>query len=144
MMKVNKLTPNFEVADIKQTVAFYSKNFGFNLIMAVPETQDEVVQTLSEGKVYVYAMMQRDNVELMFQRSDTFKHDVVFSKDFPIGASVSFYMEIEGIKEFYETIKNKNLEITALKTTWYGMQEFYLKDNNGYILGFAEKTPDVG
>ncbi|EKB58258.1 hypothetical protein HMPREF9700_02066 [Bergeyella zoohelcum CCUG 30536] len=33
-----------------------------------------------------------------------------------------------------------NLQITELKTTWYGMQEFYLKDLNGYILGFAEKA----
>jgi len=140
MMKVNKLTPNFAVADIKQTVAFYSENFGFNLIMAVPETQDGIEQTLSEGKVYVYAMVQLDNVELMFQRSDTFKNDVFFLKDSPIGASVSFYMEITGIKEFYETIKSKNLQATALRTTWYGMQEFYLKDNNGYILCFAEKT----
>lgn len=140
MMKANKLTPNFEVADIKKTVAFYSENFAFNLMMAVPETQDGVEQTLSENKEYVYAMMQKDNVELMFQRSDTFKHDVIFSKGFPIGASVSFYMEIEGIKEFYENIKSKGLQATELRTTWYGMQEFYLKDINGYILGFAEKA----
>jgi uncharacterized glyoxalase superfamily protein PhnB len=101
MMKANKLTPNFEVSDIKKTVAFYSKNFAFNLIMAVPEAQDGIDQTLSDDKEYVYAMMQKDNVELMFQRSDTFRNDVVFSNGFPIGASVSFYMEIEGIKDFY-------------------------------------------
>ncbi|MFZ6013509.1 MAG: bleomycin resistance family protein [Bacteroidota bacterium] len=139
-MKINKLTPNFEVSDIKKTVSFYMENFAFNLIMAVPETQDGIEQSLSPGKEYVYAMMQKDNIELMFQRSDTFKKDVVFSKGFPIGASVSFYMEIEKIKEFYETAKNKGLPITELRSTWYGMQEFYMKDLNGYILGFAEKT----
>jgi hypothetical protein len=26
-----------------------------------------------------------------------------------------------------------------LETTWYGMREFYIKDCNGYILGFAER-----
>lgn len=85
-------------------------------------------------------MMQKDNVEFMFQRSDTFKNDVVFAKGQAIGATVSFYMEIEGIQEFYQDLKSKNLELTELKTTWYGMQEFYLKDLNGYILGFAEKA----
>jgi uncharacterized glyoxalase superfamily protein PhnB len=139
-MKASKLTPTFEVSDIKKTIAFYSENFAFNLIMAVSETQDGIEQTLSDDKEYVYAMMQKDNVELMFQRSDTFKNDVVFSKGFPMGASVSFYMEIEGIKEFYESIRNKDLQTTELRTTWYGMQEFYLKDINGYILGFAEKV----
>lgn len=139
-MKISKLSPNFEVSDIRKTVAFYTENFGFNLIMAVPETQDGIEQTFAENKEYVYAMIQKDNVEFMFQRTDTFKNDVVFSKELNIGATVSFYMDVEGIEEFYQDLKNRNIELTELKTTWYGMQEFYLKDLNGYILGFAEKV----
>ncbi|MGR2920244.1 VOC family protein [Acinetobacter guillouiae] len=139
-MKICKISPNFEVTDIKKTTAFYTENLGFNLIMAVPESQDGIDQTFLENKEYVYALVQRDNVEFMFQRSDTFKNDVVFSKGLAIGATVSFYMEVEGINEFYLALKHKNLQLTELKTTWYGMQEFYLKDLNGYILGFAEKV----
>lgn len=139
-MKICKISPNFEVTDIKKTTAFYTENLGFNLIMAVPESQDGIDQTFLENKEYVYALVQRDNVEFMFQRSDTFKNDVVFSKGLAIGATVSFYMEIEGINEFYLALKHKNLQLTELKTTWYGMQEFYLKDLNGYILGFAERV----
>lgn len=139
-MKVKKLTPNFEVNHIKQTVDFYNSNFGFDLVMAVPESQDGVELSLSDDKEYVYAMMQKDHVGLMFQRSDSFKNDVVLLKDQPVGASVSFYMDVEGIKEFYEELKSKKMEITELKTTWYGMREFYLKDLNGYVLGFAEKA----
>uniref|UniRef100_UPI003217109A VOC family protein n=1 Tax=uncultured Draconibacterium sp. TaxID=1573823 RepID=UPI003217109A len=139
-MKASKLTPNFEVNNIKETVDFYSKYFGFKLVMAVPESQDGIEQTFAENKEYVYAMVQKDNVELFFQRSDSFKQDVEFMAGLPIGASVSFYMDIEGIKDFYDTLKNENLQLTELKTTWYGMQEFYLKDINGYVLGFAEKA----
>ena len=137
-MKISKLSPNFEVSDIRKTVAFYTENFGFNLIMAVPETQDGIDQTFAENKEYVYAMIQKDNVEFMFQRSDTFKNDVVFSKGLNIGATVSFYMDVEGIKEFYQDLKSRNIELTELKTTWYGMQEFYIKEVNGYILGLEE------
>ena len=139
-MKISKLSPNFEVSDIRKTVDFYTKNLGFNLIMAVPETQDGIDLAFAESKDYVYAMVQRDGVEFMFQRSDTFKDDIVFSKGQNIGATVSFYMEIEGIKEFYENLKGENLIMTELQATWYGMQEFYVKDLNGYILGFAEKA----
>ncbi|MBE8727618.1 VOC family protein [Flavobacterium hungaricum] len=138
-MKISKLSPNFEVSDIRKTVLFYSENFGFKLVMAVPETQDGVDQILFEDKEYVYAMMQQGAAEIMIQRSDNFKTDVVFSEGMPIGASVSFYMEIEGIENLYQSLQNKNLEITELKKTWYGMHEFYLKDLNGYILSFAEK-----
>ncbi len=138
-MKIKKLSPNFAVANIKKTVEFYQCNFGFRLIMAVPESKDGIEQALSNNKEYVYAMMQKDNIEFMFQRSDSFKEDLIFAKDLNMGATVSFYMELEGLKTFYDTLKNKNLQITELKTTWYGMQEFYVKDLNGYIIGFAEK-----
>lgn len=139
-MKINKLTPNFEVKSIQQTVDFYTEYLGFNLIMAVPETQDGIEQTLTPGKEYVYAMMQKDHVELFFQQSDSFKQDLVFSTGLTIGASVSFYMEVEGIEDLYLSLKSKNFNLTELKTTWYGMQEFYMQDINGYILGFAQKV----
>ena len=139
-MKAGKLTPNLEVVNIKQTVDFYRDNFGFDLVMAVPESMDGVEQALAEGKEYVYALLQKDQVELMFQRSDSFKTDVVLSTEPRIGASVSFYMEVEGVAELYEKLKGKALQMTELKTAWYGMQEFYVKDINGYILAFAEKV----
>ncbi|SHF19709.1 Uncharacterized conserved protein PhnB, glyoxalase superfamily [Mariniphaga anaerophila] len=139
-MKVNKLTPNFEVKDIKETVNFYQTVLGFSLVMAVPETQDGIEQALADNKEYVYALVSKDTVEMMFQRSDSFKSDVKMAKDIPFGASVSFYMEIDGLDSFYNEIKDKVSEITEPKQAWYGMKEFYTKDPNGYILGFAEKT----
>ncbi|MGO3708198.1 MAG: VOC family protein [Mesonia hippocampi] len=139
-MKANKLTPNFEVKSIKETIDFYQNTLGFSLVMAVPETQDGVEQSLTNGKEYVYAMLSKDKVEMMFQRSDSFKEDVQLAKNTPIGASVSFYIEIDEIDDFYKQLKDKGINPTELKTAWYGMREFYVKDNNGYILGFAEKT----
>jgi uncharacterized glyoxalase superfamily protein PhnB len=139
-MKFNKLTPNLEVSDIAETVRFYQSTMGFSLTAAVPDTQDGVDQEIIEGKSYVFAMMMRDGLELMFQRSDSFKHDVEIATDLEIGASVSFYIEIEGIKEFYNELKEKVSVITEMKTTWYGTNEFYMKDINGYILGFGEKA----
>lgn len=141
-MKANKLTPNFEVKDIRETIEFYQSALSFSLVMAVPETQNGIEQSLTDGKEYVYALVSKDDVEMMFQRTDSFKEDVSLAKDLSMGASVSFYMEIDGIDGFYQQIKDKGLNPTELKTAWYGMREFYIKDNNGYILGFAEKSAE--
>ena len=141
-MKANKLTPNLEVTNIRETIEFYQSVLGFSLVMAVPETQDGIEQTLTDVKEYVYALVRKDRVEMMFQRTDSFKEDVPLAKDLSVGASVSFYMEIDGLDSFHEQIKSKGLTPTALKTAWYGMREFYLTDNNGYILGFAEKSAE--
>jgi len=138
-MKFNKLTTNLEVSSIKETVHFYQTVMGFSLTYAVPDTQDGADQELIDGKTYVFAMMKCEELELMFQRSDSFKHDVEIATNSEIGASASLYIEIEGIKEFYNQIREKVPVITEMKTTWYGMNEFYMKDINGYILGFGEK-----
>lgn len=139
-METTKPTPNLEVADVKRSVACYQENFGFELIMTVPVTQDGIEQGFVPAKEYVYAMVRKDNVEIFFQRTDSFKEDIVFAQGLPIGASVSFYMDIEGIIEFHLEMKSKGLQVTELKTTWYGMREFYPKDPNGHMLGYAEKA----
>jgi len=56
-----------------------------------------------------------------------------------LGDSVSFYIEVEAINALYQEIKPKAEVVKELETAWYGMQEFYIKDCNGYILGFAER-----
>jgi len=28
-----------------------------------------------------------------------------------------------------------------LADTWYGVREFYIRDNNGYVLAFGERIP---
>lgn len=48
--------------------------------------------------------------------------------------------EIDGIDSFFRQIKDNGLNPSKLKKAWYGMREFYLKDNNGYILGFSQKS----
>jgi 5-bromo-4-chloroindolyl phosphate hydrolysis protein len=39
----------------------------------------------------------------------------------------------------YQVLKSKVEIVKELHTTFYGMQEFYFKDCNGYILAFAER-----
>ena len=128
------------VADVQQTVQFYCENLGFELVMAVPESQDGVDQQLSDGKDYVYAALKKDDVSLMVQRIDSFCEDVAFVGKTDIGASVSFYIQGKGVEAFYEELKSKHIQLSELKLTWYGNKEFYLKDNNGYSLCFAEEA----
>ncbi len=137
-MELKKLAPNFAVQDIGKTVVFYRDVLGFKLEMVVPEDKSDVLPELTERTKYIYAMMSRDGVGVMFQRMDSIGEDVPPLKGVPIGASVSFYIEVEDINALYQEMKPKAEVVKELETAWYGMQEFYIKDCNGYILGFAE------
>ena len=83
-------------------------------------------------------MVRKDEVTVMFLSSGSFAQDIPALESFPQGASVLFYIEVENIDELYAQL-TKQVEITKeLETTWYGMREFYIKDCNGYMIGFGE------
>lgn len=136
----NKLTPNMMVEDVRKTVEFYRNVFGFDFVMAVPKNSQNVLMEMPEDQILAYAMVKNNDVEIMFQAKESLSEDVPSFKGVNIGASVSFYFDVSDVTALYETLKENTEVVKALHTTWYGVQEFYLKDCNGYILGFSEQT----
>lgn len=138
-MKFKKLTPNMMVDDVRESVKFYTDILGFTLNMVVPEDSKTIDNELKDDNKYVYAMVSRDEVFIMLMNKDVFGEDLPMLKGATIGASVSFYCDVDNINKVYNSLKGKVDIAIDLHTTWYGMQEFYIKDCNGYILGFAER-----
>jgi uncharacterized glyoxalase superfamily protein PhnB len=48
------------------------------------------------------------------------------------------YIRMEGVKDFYEAVKDRVEIQMALRQQSYGDWEFEVKDPNGYILVFSE------
>lgn len=119
------LSPNIFVKDINKTISFY-RQLGFEITMTVPESGD-----------YVWAMMTNGNVTFMFQTSDSLGNDLPEIKR-QDGGSLLFYIKIKEIRNFFENIKGKVPILKGIEKTFYGATEFSIKDNNGYVLTFAE------
>ncbi len=122
---MDSLSPNIFVKDIHETIAFYQQ-IGFNLSMTVPE----------EGN-YVWAMMNCGNVTFMFQSFESLADELPEISRQP-GGSLLFYIKIKDIRDFFDSIKLKATVLKGLEKTFYGATEFSIKDNNGYVLTFAE------
>lgn len=139
-MKFNKITPNFSVKNVAESVQFYQEILGFKLEMAVPDGTTRIENEILENVEYAYAMVCKDEVYLMFLNEKNFKCDIPMLHECSQGASVLFYIDVENIKEIYTQLKNQVEIVKDLETTWYGMQEFYIRNCNNYILGFGEKA----
>ena len=122
---MDSLSPNIFVKDIHETIAFYQQ-IGFNLSMTVPE----------EGN-YVWAMMNCGNVTFMFQTFESLADELPEISRQP-GGSLLFYIKIKDIRVFFDSMKQKLTVLKGLEKTFYGATEFSIKDNNGYVLTFAE------
>jgi uncharacterized glyoxalase superfamily protein PhnB len=125
---MESLSPNIFVKDMNATIAFY-KILGFELAMTVPEKGDKVD--------YVWAMMTRGKISFMFQTFTSLGNTLpdISRQD---GGSLLLYIKMKGIRIFFDTVKNSVTVLHGLEKTFYGATEFSVKDNNGYVLTFAE------
>jgi uncharacterized glyoxalase superfamily protein PhnB len=129
---MDTLSPNIFVKDINKTIDFYQQ-LGFELIETVPDKGD-----------YVWAMMTCGKVTFMFQIFGNLSDSVPPNSPMKFqfsgheGDSLLFYIGLKNIRTFFDSIKDKVTVVKGLEKAFYGATEFSIKDNNGYVLTFAE------
>lgn len=116
--------PVFTVADISLTIDWYQKHLGFRSDPFPPNPP------------YVFAMMFRDDVEIMLQRLEDYEKPDDYKRR--PGGIWDAYIRMEGVKALYEAVRNDVTIIQPLRLQPYGCWEFDVKDPNGYVLVFSE------
>ena len=114
---LEKCTPAMMVENVAETVAFYRDLLGFKLVMAVPENTP-----------FAWALMQRDEVEVMFQERASLAADLPVSKGLPLGGVLTFYIDMQGVERFFDAIRKRVQIVRHLHTTFYGTREFAIRD----------------
>jgi len=106
-------------ADIKATMQFYTAVLGFT------------VTNYNEDWGWVH--LERGGCCIMFSRPN--EHEP-FDK---LQCTGSFYFNTTGVDELWHTLKDTPYIYYSLENFDYGMREFAIKDNNGYILQFGSE-----
>lgn len=126
-IRFNNITNNLLVENVNETIDFYENTFGFSSVMTYPDS----------GK-YDFAIIKRDSIQLMLQTKASFDDELDLFKDTNIGGTFMLYIEVNNLDSLYNVV-NSNAEIVKeLNETFYNTKEFAVKDNNGYVLIFAE------
>jgi uncharacterized glyoxalase superfamily protein PhnB len=110
--------------------------------MAVPKNSQAVVTAREDGTPLDFAIVRCDGVELMFQSRESFTQELPLPADRSLGGTITLYIEVANAKELYENIRDKVTIVKNLHTTFYGMQEFYIRDCNSYVLTFAGRAQE--
>lgn len=122
-MKLDKLIPMLYTTDLKCTVDFYVQILGFNC-------------KSFEIKMG-WASVSNYNIEIMFSLPND---HLQFHKPTFTG---SFYFKTEHIDVLWNKIKDKTDIVYPLEKFEYGMMEFAIRDNNGYLLQFGQEINEV-
>ena len=119
-MAVEKLIPMLYTKEMQATVHFYTNILGFSCIAYTP----------GDG----WASLQLGNTEIML--AHPVEH-IQFEKPTFTG---SFYFKTNNVDELWEQLKTKTKICYELENFDYGMREFAVYDNNGYLLQFGQET----
>ena len=114
-MKLEALTPTLWTDDIPKTIAFYRDVLGFHCASEM------------EG----WACMERDGIEIMISSPN--RHEPYEGPQF----SGSFYFRCDDVDGWWKALKDKVTVVYPIEDFEYGMREFAIHDNNGYILQFG-------
>lgn len=117
-MKLNKLTPMIYTANLQGTVDFYQKILGFTCLANEPD--------------WGWARVQLDNADLMISKPN---EHISFDKPTFTG---SFYFNTDNVDSLWNSVKDKLTICYPIDNFDYGMREFAVYDNNGYLLQFGQ------
>ena len=136
---LKNITTNIMVENVLESVKFYTEVLWFPLIFTVDDEKNTGFWEILETWNIIFAQVWDENNKLMIQEKNNLGWEIKELKWVEIGASMSFYFTVENIESYYEKCKNADCVIRELETSWYGMKEFCITDNSGYVIMFGEE-----
>lgn len=115
-MKIQALTPMLRTWDMPASVKFYTEVLGFACDNAV------------EG----WASLTRDGAGLMLSAPNEHEGDTAPS------FTGSLYFRTDNVDELWLAVQHRARVCYAIETFDYGLSEFGIYDNNGYLLQFGQ------
>ena len=118
-MKLTDLRPLLWTPDVKASITFYVDTLGFTC-----DAHDDELG---------WASLSRDSVTIMLSRPNTH-----FDFNGPIFTG-SFYVNTTDAQGWWNQLKDKVKVCYPLEDFAWGMREFAIYDNNGYLLQFGQE-----
>jgi catechol 2,3-dioxygenase-like lactoylglutathione lyase family enzyme len=125
MVKFKRLAPQIVVPDVVTTAEFYRDKLGFKILGYFAEPP-------------VYAMVERDEVEIHFGKADD-GAAVQVNEALRNGLGNDLYIWVSDIEEMFEELTGRGVEIVEgpVKRV-YDCIEIVIKDCNGFQLVFGQ------
>lgn len=121
-MKITGLRPMLWTEDLDRTIEFYTEILGFT----ANETNYD----------WGWASLSVDDVSLMLARPNA---HTPYEK---IGFTGTFYFNTDNVDTLWEKLKDNVKVCYPLENFEYGMREFAIYDNNGYMLQFGQEIAE--
>lgn len=128
---VNRLTPVILVDQVAPCLPFWTDRLGFSNVAEVPGP---------DGRPQ-FAMLVRDGIEVMYQTWASVEAESKAAVAAPRGHSVALFMEVTDIEQVDQAMAGLP-RVAERHKTFYGMDEFTVREPGGAVVTFAMKLPE--
>jgi len=118
-MKLNSLTPMLRTWELQESIAFYTNVLGFQC--------DAVNEEMG------WASLQKEELALMLSAPNEHEGDIEPS------FTGSLYFTTDDVDSLWLQLKDQAEVCYPPENFDYGMREFAIYDNNGYLLQFGQE-----
>ena len=125
-MIVKRITPVLFVPEVQPCVKFWVERFGFQKTAEVPD-----------GDTLAFAMLQKGNLELMYQSYASADKDVTNISQQVRKGPTFLYVEVDNLTETISAIEGSEV-VMPVRDTFYGSKEIGIKDPAGHYVTFAQ------
>ena len=130
MPKLTGLRPMLGVPNLAETIDFYVTKLGFTCAATMGEKPDQPT----------WANLQRDGIAMMFNEFHT-HDDPEDDHDHTAELSGSIYLNTDDVDALHVEFTGRGVQMeTEPETMVYGMREFALRDNSGYLVLFGSQV----
>lgn len=119
-MTLDRITPFLYTGHFQETIEFYTQVLEFDC--------------LTENPTF-WACLEKDGIQIFVSLPN---EHIGFEKATFTG---SFYFNTPNVDEIWEQLKDRTNICYPLEDFDYGMREFAIYDNNGYLLQFGQDLP---
>lgn len=123
MAKYTFFRPVLWTENLDDSIGFYMQILGFELL----ERNDR----------WQWASLRKDEVQIMLSKPN--EHEKLNRICF----TGSFYFNVDHVDDLWEDLKTKAKICYEIETFDWGMREFAVYDNNGYILQFGQSADEI-
>ncbi|MGW6735030.1 VOC family protein [Streptomyces sp. NPDC055013] len=120
--------PCISVSDTAASLAFY-KRLGFDADSSTSRPGDDIHMLLHKGEFCA-----------MLYRNADLKQWLPVLEDQPLGFAGMFYFAVDDLDAFYEHASQRAEVVKEMTTDETGQRMFYIRDLDGYVIGFNDKA----
>jgi len=134
---MKKLTPIMTVDAIEPCLPFWTERLGF-----------EITATVPHGDAIGFAMLQRGNVELMYQSRASVEEDLGAASvetghdglvERMAAGTTTLFIEVDSVDDVVGALEGVDV-VVPRRQTFYGMDEIFVRAPCGTLVGFAAQV----